>query len=47
MSKSKLAPVNKESKSILQLELPAALITSRVKQKITKGFKIPIKETFM
>ena len=47
MSKSKLAPVNKKSKSIPQLELQAALIASRLKQKIIKEFKIPIKETFM
>ena len=47
MSKSKLAPVNEKSKSIPQLQLQAALIASRLKQKIIKGFKIPIKETFM
>ena len=47
MSKSKLALVNKKSKSIPQLELQAAFIASRLKQKITKGFKLPIKETFM
>ena len=47
MSKCKLAPVNKKSKSIPQLELQAALIASRLKQKIIKEFKIPIKETFM
>ena len=47
MSKSKLAPVNKKSKSIPQLELQAALIASRLKQKNIKEFKIPIKETFM
>ena len=47
MSKSKLARVNKKSKSIPQLELQAALIPSRLKQKIIKEFKIPTKETFM
>ena len=47
MSKSKLVPVNKKSKLIPQLELQAALIASRLKQKITKGFKIPVTETFM
>ena len=47
MSKSKLAPVNKKPKSIPQLELQAALITSRLKQKVIKEFKIPIKEIFM
>ena len=47
MSKSKLAPVNKKSKSIPHLELQTALIASRLKQKITKEFKMPIKETFM
>ena len=47
MSKSKLAPVNKKSKSIPQLELQAALIASRLTQKIIKGFKIPRKETVM
>ena len=46
MSKSKFAPVNKKSKLIPQLELQAALIASCLKWKITKGFKIPIKETF-
>ena len=39
MSKSKLAPVNKKSKSIPQLELQAALISSRLKQKITRDSK--------
>ena len=47
MSKSKLAPVNKKSKSIPHLELKAVLIASRLKQKITKEFKIQIKETSM
>ena len=47
MSKSKRAPLNKKSKSIPQFELQAALIASRLKQKITKKFKILIKETFM
>ena len=47
MSKFKLALVNKKSKSIPQLELQAALIASRLKQKNIKEFKIPIKETFM
>ena len=45
MSKSKLVFVNK--KSIPQFELQAALITSCLKQKITKECKIPIKETIM
>ena len=45
MSKSKLAPVNKISKSIPQLELQASQIASFLKQKITTKFKIPIKET--
>ena len=45
MSKSKHAPVNKKSKSIPQFELQAAVIASRLKQKITKKFKIPIKKT--
>ena len=36
MSKSKLAPVNKKSKSIPQLELQAALIASRLKQNTNK-----------
>ena len=39
MSKSKLAPVNKKSKSIPQLELQAALIASHLKQKIQKNSK--------
>ena len=47
MSKFKLALVNKKSKSIPQLELQAALIASRLKQKNIKEFKIPIKKTFM
>ena len=47
MSESKLAPAHKKSKSVPQLKLQAILITSRLKQKITKEFKIPIKETFM
>ena len=47
MSKSKRAPLNKKSKSIPQFELQAALIASRLKQKITKKLKLPIKETFM
>ena len=47
MSKSKLAPVNKKSKSIPQLELQAALIASCLKQKIKNEFKIPMKETFV
>ena len=47
MSKSKLAPVNKKSKLIPQLELQDALIASRLKQKMIKEFKMPIKETFM
>ena len=47
MSKSKLASVNKKSKSIPQLELQAALIASRLKQKKYKGIQIPIKETFV
>ena len=45
--KSELAPANKKSKSIPQLELQAALIVSRLKQKIMKQFKTPIEETFM
>ena len=45
MSKSKRAPVTKKSKSIPQFELQAAVIASRLKQKITKKFKIPIKKT--
>ena len=47
MSKSKLVPVNKKSKPIRQLKLQALLIASRLKQKITKEFNMPIKETFM
>ena len=47
MPKSKLAPVNKKLKSIEQLELQAALTASRLKQKNTKKFKIPVKETFI
>ena len=47
MSKSKLAPVNKISKSIPQLELQASQVASFLKQKITTKFKIPIKETFI
>ena len=39
MSKSKLASVNKKSKSIPQLELQAALIASRLKQKKYKGIQ--------
>ena len=45
--KSELVPANKKSKSIPQLELQAALIVSLLKQKFTKQFEIPIKETFM
>ena len=44
MSKFKLALVNKKSKLIPQLELQAALIASRLKQKNIKEFKIPIKK---
>ena len=47
MSKCKLAPVYKISKSIPQLELQASQIASFLKQKITTKFKIPIKETFI
>ena len=47
MSKSKLASVNKKSKSIPKLELQTVLIASRLKQKITKELKILIKETFL
>ena len=47
MSKSKRAPVNKKSKSIPQFELQAAVIASRLKQKITKKFKIPIKKLYV
>ena len=47
MSKSKLAPVNKKSKSIPQLELQAALTASCLKQKNKNEFKIPMKETFV
>ena len=45
MSKSKLSPVKKISKSIPQLELQASQIASFLKQKITTKFKISIKET--
>ena len=47
MSKSKDASVNKKSKCIPQLELQAALTASQLKQKITREFKITIKEPFM
>ena len=39
MSKSKLAPMNKKSKSIPELELGAALIASRLKQKLQRNSK--------
>ena len=47
VSKPKLAPVNKKSTLIPQLELQAALTASRFKKKNKKEFKIPIKETFL